>query len=143
MNFYDADKLHALCNVLNVVEKDLHVWSDDSVTVGANDTVEYYVVEDSSENDFDAYPHLVGTSNMFLVYSNTKFAESPIKKKYWARIGFTVEMTEDDLEMFKKFPAKKMRELIRDGKAYPDGTSYFPDEGENVVAGLDVFEFDM
>lgn len=43
MNIYDGEKLQALAWFLKINVDDLQVWSDDSVTVGGNTSIEYYV----------------------------------------------------------------------------------------------------
>lgn len=43
LRFYPESKLEALAKHLNVDANELRAWSDDSVTVGNNDNVEYYV----------------------------------------------------------------------------------------------------
>ncbi|MGG0940474.1 hypothetical protein ABHN11_31190 [Brevibacillus centrosporus] len=43
MKIYDGDKLEALAAFLKIDVNDLQVWSDDSVTVGGDTSIEYYV----------------------------------------------------------------------------------------------------
>ncbi|MFS0558863.1 hypothetical protein [Brevibacillus sp. 179-C9.3 HS] len=42
MKIYDGEKLQALAGYLKI-DVDVQVWSDDSVTVGGNTSIEYYV----------------------------------------------------------------------------------------------------
>jgi hypothetical protein len=66
MFVYPEEKLEAVMEVLAVKDSDVHVWSDNSITIGSNDMDEFFVYEGSVHNP---YRELVGVaSNGYHVY---------------------------------------------------------------------------
>jgi len=51
--------------------------------------------------------------------------------KLWARVGMTVEVTEEEKERFLSNPEKFIQENLNTKKAYMDGETYFPSDGED------------
>lgn len=51
MNVYEGDKLVALSEFLSIAVSDIHVWSDNSLTIGSEDQVEYYVTKGKRKHD--------------------------------------------------------------------------------------------
>lgn len=62
---YPQENIDALGNFLGVDPFNIHVWSDDSLTIGDQDWIEYYVTDGTME-DF----RLIGTPNGFNIYTN-------------------------------------------------------------------------
>lgn len=44
----------------------------------------------------------------------------------WARIGFSIEVSEDEKEKWTVNPEQMFKQALESGKAKPDGDSYFP-----------------
>lgn len=57
--------------------------------------------------------------------------------KLWARVGMTVEVTEDEKEMFLQNPEKYIKENLNTDKVRMDGETYFPvDNEDNCFIGV-------
>jgi hypothetical protein len=63
---YEGEKIDALCEVLGVSPYDLHLWSDNSITVRDNDRVEYYVTKGIRK-----YNEKIGRKNGYNIYKQT------------------------------------------------------------------------
>lgn len=63
LKVYDGDKIDALCEHIGVDPDMLHIWSDNSITIGDNDRVEYYVTKGTRK-----YDELIGKQNGFNIY---------------------------------------------------------------------------
>lgn len=68
MDVYPWENQEALAKFLGVEITEIHVWSDDSLTIGDQDNIEYYVTDDTME-DFE----LVGNQDGFNVYKCVQF----------------------------------------------------------------------
>ncbi|OME55416.1 hypothetical protein BSK59_13135 [Paenibacillus odorifer] len=63
IRFYSEEKLDAIMEFLKVEIEDVHVWSDNSITIGDNDITEYYVTKGKRK-----YSELQGRINGFNIY---------------------------------------------------------------------------
>lgn len=65
MNTYIAEQ-EALSKLLKCEESDITLWSDGSMTIGNNDQVEYYALEEET----DSYIKLIGEKDGYFIYQN-------------------------------------------------------------------------
>lgn len=68
MNIYPEENLEALAKFLNIEVTDIHVWSDESLTIGDQDNIEYYVTVDRcTDHEF------MGNQDGFNIYKCVQF----------------------------------------------------------------------
>jgi hypothetical protein len=65
MKFYPNEKLEALASFAKVDLAYIHVWSDNSLTIGCADWIEYYVTKRKRTKG-----HLLGRRDGFFIYVN-------------------------------------------------------------------------
>ncbi|SFM25501.1 hypothetical protein SAMN03159341_12270 [Paenibacillus sp. 1_12] len=65
MRFFPNEKLEALATFATVDLTSIRVWSDNSMTIGSSDWIEYYVTKRKRTNG-----HLLGRQDGFYIYVN-------------------------------------------------------------------------
>lgn len=65
MRFFPNERLKALATFARVDLGCIQVWSDDSLTIGSTDRIEYYVTKRKRTNG-----HLLGRQDGFYIYVN-------------------------------------------------------------------------